>query len=66
MACFMYITGPNGVLRVYYLGCHYELQRKLDHTAEFLGHSVGSPGEYYTIYYLIGSPSPFHFGYAVM
>lgn len=38
------ITGPNGLLRVYYYGCYHELQRKLNFSSVLDGHRVGDMG----------------------
>lgn len=38
------VEGPTGLMRVYYLGCHYQLQRQLDLCLESVGHAQGDRG----------------------
>ena len=38
------ITGPNGLLRVYYYGSYHELQRKIDLESVRRGHRTGDVG----------------------
>jgi hypothetical protein len=38
------ITGPNGLLRVFYYGSYHELQRKLDFDSVLVGHRDGDLG----------------------
>ena len=38
------IKGPNGLLAVYYLACHHDLQRKIDPRLEASGHGPTAPG----------------------